>query len=155
MTPDKFIDQILVGARTCQRTSGIPASFTIAQAALESSWGNRAPGNNLFGIKADPSWKGPTVPINTHEVLNDQRVAITAQFRAYASMGDSLVDHARFFLDNPRYRQCFLEKTGEGWARAAAKAGYATDPGYADKLISIMRGRDLARFDVLPAEVRS
>jgi flagellar protein FlgJ len=154
MTPDKFIDQILVGARTCQRTSGIPASFTIAQAALESSWGNRAPGNNLFGIKADPSWKGATVPILTHEVVRGQRVAIIANFRAYASMGDSLVDHARFFLDNPRYRQCFLEKTGEGWARAAANAGYATDPGYADKLISIMRGRDLARFDVLPAEVK-
>lgn len=150
MAPDDFIEQILLGARTCQRTTGIPASFTIAQAALESSWGNRAPGNNLFGIKADPSWKGPTVPINTHEVLNGQRVAITANFRAYASLGDSLVDHAKFFLDNRRYRPCFLEKTGEGWARAVAKAGYATDPGYADKLISIMDGRELAQYDKLP-----
>jgi flagellar protein FlgJ len=150
MSPAEFIDQILVGARTCQRTAGIPASFTIAQAALESSWGSRAPGNNLFGIKADPSWKGPTVPILTHEVVNGERVKITAKFRAYPTLADSLVDHARFFLDNPRYRKCFLEKTGEGWARAVQAAGYATDPGYADKLISIIRGRHLADYDRLP-----
>lgn len=154
MTAAEFIDQILVGSRTCQRASGIPASFTIAQAALESSWGNRAPGNNLFGIKADPSWKGPTVPINTHEVVNGQRVAIVAKFRAYPTLADSVLDRANFFLQNPRYRKCFLEKTGEGWARAVASAGYATDPGYADKLIAIMRGRDLARFDKLPAEAK-
>lgn len=155
MKPEDFIDHILLGARTCQRTTGIPASFTIAQAALESSWGSRAPGNNLFGIKADPGWKGPTVPILTHEVVNGQRVQITAKFRAYASPGDSLLDHAQFFLQNQRYRKCFLEKTGEGWARAVAKAGYATDPGYADKLISIMRGRNLADYDKLLTEVRA
>jgi flagellar protein FlgJ len=142
-------------AQDCQRKTGIPASLTLAQAALESSWGARAPGNNLFGIKADPSWKGATVPILTHEVVNGQRVAITARFRAYASLAESLVDHAEFFLRNQRYRRCFAETTGEGWARAVAAAGYATDPGYADKLISIMRGRDLARFDQLPAEVKS
>jgi flagellar protein FlgJ len=62
-------------------------------------------------------------------------------------------DHAQFFLHNPRYRSCFREKTGEGWARAAAAAGYATDPAYADKLIAIIRGRNLARFDNQPAGV--
>jgi flagellar protein FlgJ len=148
MTPADFLDQLMVAARTCQRTAGIPTSFTLAQAALESSWGARAPGNNLFGVKADPSWKGPTVDIATHEVVDGKPVAITAKFRAYPSWSDCLVDHAQFFLQNPRYAPCFREKTGEGWARAVAAAHYATDPGYADKLISIIRGRDLGRFDV-------
>lgn len=149
MTPPDFIDQILLGARACQRTTGIPASFTIAQAALESSWGSRAPGNNLFGIKADTSWHGPTVPITTHEVVKGESVQVVAAFRAYPTLADSLADHAQFFLQNQRYRRCFLEKGGEGWARAVATAGYATDPGYADKLISIIRGRNLTRFDNL------
>lgn len=147
MAPAEFLDQLMLGARTCQRTSGIPISFTLAQAALESSWGNRAPGNNLFGVKADKSWHGLTVDVPTHEVVNGKSIAITAKFRAYGSWPECLVDHARFYLDNPRYRKCFLERTGEGWARAVAAAGYATDPGYADKLIAIMRGRNLARFD--------
>jgi flagellum-specific peptidoglycan hydrolase FlgJ len=153
MLPTEFLDHILLAARTCQRTTGIPASFTIAQAALESSWGARAPGNNLFGIKADKSWKGATVDIPTHEVVKGVRVAITDKFRAYPSWTECLVDHAQFFLQNPRYRKCFLEKTGEGWARAAAAARYATDPDYAAKLIAIMRGRNLARFDDLTARV--
>jgi flagellar protein FlgJ len=153
MTPAEFLDQLLLGARTCQRTCGIPVSFTLAQAALESSWGARAPGNNLFGVKADASWKGPTVDVPTHEVVDGKRIAITAKFRAYSTWADCLADHARFFLQNQRYRKCFLEKTGEGWARAVAAAGYATDPAYADKLIAIMHGRNLGRFDKLPDEV--
>lgn len=147
MKPEDFLDNLLTAARTCQRTVGIPASFTLAQAALESSWGNRAPGNNLFGVKADPGWHGPTVDIATHEFINGKPVAVVAKFRAYPSWSDSLLDHAQFFLQNRRYSACFKETTGEGWARAVAAAGYATDPGYADKLISIMRGRNLGRFD--------
>lgn len=147
MAPADFLDQLLLRARACQHAAGIPASFTLAQAALESSWGARAPGNNLFGMKADPGWTGPTVDIATHEFVDGKPVPIVAKFRAYPSWADSLADHTQFYLQNPRYRKCFLEKTGEGWARAVAAAGYATDPGYADKLISIIRGRDLTRFD--------
>lgn len=148
MSPADFLDQLLLGARTCQRTSGIPVSFTLAQAALESAWGTRAPGNNLFGMKADPAWKGSTVDVATHEVIAGKSVAITAKFRAYSTWADCLADHARFYLDNPRYAPAFRETTGEGWARAVAKAGYATDPAYADKLIAIIRGRNLSRFDI-------
>ena len=151
MTPNDFLDQLLAGARTCQRSSGIPVSFTLAQAALESSWGTRAPGNNLFGMKADPAWRGATVDVPTHEVVKGQSIAITAKFRAYSTWADCLADHAQFFQQNLRYRRCFLEKTGEGWARAVAAAGYATDPGYADKLVAIIRGRNLARFDKMGA----
>ena len=153
MTPAEFIDQMLPGARACQRTAGIPASFTIAQAALETGWGSRVRGNNLFGIKADRSWKGPTVDVPTHEVVNGKSIAIVAKFRAYPSWAACIEDRARFFLSMPRYARCFAEHTGAGWARAVAAAGYATDPNYADTLVSIMDGRELQRLDVLPVEV--
>jgi flagellar protein FlgJ len=148
MTPAEFIDNILPGARVCQRTAGIPVSFTIAQAALESGWGSSVRGNNLFGIKADKSWTGPTVDVPTHEVVGGKRIAITDKFRAYNSWTDCLQDRAQFFFRNPRYAKCFRETTGAGWARAVAAAGYATDPGYADTLIDIIRRRNLQQYDV-------
>ena len=152
MPPTAFIAMLVGPAQACQRTTGIPASFTIAQAALESSWGQRAPGNNLFGVKADRAWKGKTVDVPTHEVLNGKRVAMTCKFRAYADWTECINDRVNFFKANPRYRECFRETTGEGWARAVAAAGYATDPGYAKKLIAIMRGRNMAKYDT-PAKV--
>lgn len=147
MAPNDFLDQLVPAARTCQRTTGIPASFTLAQAALESSWGKRAIGCNLFGIKADKSWKGAVTMVNTHEVIKGKSTPMVDRFRCYASWSDCLQDRVEFFLRNPRYAKCFAEKTGEGWCRAAAAAGYATDPDYADKLIAIIRGRNLTRFD--------
>jgi len=150
MPPTSFIAMLAKAAQECQRVTGIPASFTLAQAALESSWGARAPGNNLFGVKADRSWKGKTVDVPTHEVIRGKRVAIVDTFRAYESWAECMADHARFFKVNPRYAACFRETTGEGWARAAAAAGYATDPDYAQKLIAVMRGRNMAQYDVLP-----
>jgi len=153
MTPAEFIDQMLPGARLCQRTSGIPASFTIAQAALETGWGKDAPGNNIFGIKADAAWKGPTVQFQTREVIKGTNIRIIGTFRAYPNWSACIQDRAQFFLRNPRYAKCFREKTGEGWARAVAAAGYATDPHYAESLIAVMDGRKLQRYDALPAEV--
>lgn len=148
MKPQDFLNMLVPAAQACQRASGIPASFTLAQAALESSWGERAPGCNLFGIKADKAWTGAVVMINTHEVVNGERVAITDKFRCYRTWDECLADRAAFFKNNHRYDACFFETTGHGWARAAAKAGYATDPAYADKLIAIMDGRNMAQYDV-------
>jgi len=156
MPPSAFLALMVGPAQACQRATGIPASFTLAQAALESGWGARCPGNNLFGIKADKAWKGPTVDVATHEVVRGQRVAITDKFRAYPSWEACMVDHAAFFKANPRYAACFRETTGEGWARAVAAAGYATDPDYAKLLIDVMGnrtgGRNMAQYD-LPAKV--
>ena len=147
MPPSAFIGMLAQAAQDCQRKTGIPASITLAQAALESSWGERAPGNNLFGIKADKSWTGPTVDVPTHEVAHGQRIAVTCPFRRYSSWLDSMVDHAQFLLKNPRYAKCFKQTDGAGWARELQAAGYATDPDYAKKLIDIMRGRNLAFYD--------
>lgn len=151
MPPTSFIAMLLAAAQDCQRATGIPASFTIAQAALESSWGKRVLGNNLFGIKGDRAWKGKTVDVPTHEVIKGKRVFMVDKFRAYESWAECLADRARFLKANPRYAACFRETTGEGWAHAVAAAGYATDPDYANKLIAVMRGRKMAQYDVLPA----
>lgn len=150
MPPSAFIGMLAQAAQDCQRRTGIPASITLAQAALESSWGARAPGNNLFGIKADRSWTGPTVDVPTHEVISGERIAITDKFRRYSSYAESMIDHAQFLLKNPRYAACFKQQDGAGWARALQAAGYATDPDYAKKLQDIMRGRNLAFYDTLP-----
>ena len=149
MPPSAFIAMLLPAAQALQRAHGIPASLTLAQAALETGWGERAPGNNLFGIKADASWKGKAVDVTTHEVLKGQRVKMVCQFRAYATLPDSVADRADFFLKNKRYAGCFKQKGGEAWAHAVADAGYATDPNYAKSLIAIMRGRNMAQYDIL------
>ena len=147
MPPSAFIAMLLPSAQACHRQHGIPASITLAQAALESGWGVRAPGNNLFGIKADKAWKGKTVDVPTHEFVAGRRVAMVARFRAYATLGDSILDRATFLRANERYADCFREATGEAWARALQRAGYATDPKYADTLIAVMRGRNMAQYD--------
>jgi flagellar protein FlgJ len=147
MPPSAFIGMLAQAAQDCQRKTGIPASITLAQAALESSWGERAIGNNLFGIKADSSWTGPTVSFATTEHLGGKDVGLVDKFRRYASWLESMVDHAQFLLHNDRYKPCFKETTGAGWATALQAAHYATDPDYAKKLQSIIRDRNLAFYD--------
>lgn len=152
MKPDQFLDMLLPAAQACQQRHGVPASFTLAQAALESSWGASRLANsgcNLFGVKADPNWKGATTVISTREFLNDQWVLVPAKWRCYADWNECLEDRAQFFIKNKRYAPAFKETTGEGWARAVAAAGYATDPDYAAKVVGVIRGRNLQRFDSL------
>jgi flagellar rod assembly protein/muramidase FlgJ len=152
MPPSAFIAMLVKSAQDCQRATGIPASFTIAQAALETGWGTRVIGCNLFGIKADRAWKGKTVSFATTEHLGGKNVGLVDKFRAYPSWDECMADRAEFFRRNKRYADCFKESTGDGWARAVAKAGYATDPNYAKILTDIMRGRNLYKLDV-PAKV--
>lgn len=150
MTPQDFIAALLPAAQECHRKYGIPASFTIAQAASESRWGDSDLAKkacNLFGVKADPSWHGPTFNLGTGEHLNGKDVFVPASWRKYADWQECMEDRAQFFIKNRRYASCFQQTTGEGWARAVAAAGYATDPKYADKLIATMDGRQLGRFD--------
>lgn len=151
MKPQAFIDMLLPAAQACQRETGVPTSFTIAQAALESSWGAKAPGCNLFCIKADKGWKGPVVSVVTHEeYVKGVKTLITANFRLYRTWDESMADRVDFFRKNPRYAKCWEETTGPGWARAVARAGYGTDSKYAELLIAIMDGRAMTRFDTLP-----
>ncbi|MET3232306.1 UNVERIFIED_ORG: flagellar protein FlgJ [Burkholderia sp. 1263] len=148
MTPDDFIKAVSPAAKTSAKTTKIPASFTVAQGALESAWGAHAPGMNLFGIKADPSWKGPVTTQITHEVVNGKTIMITAKFRAYTDWLGSINDHAQFLLTNKRYQPAFAYTTGALFAQAVAAAGYATDPLYAQKIVSIIKAHNLGMLDV-------
>ena len=142
MSPDDFIEKMRPGADECETSEGIPAAFTIAQGALESAWGASklcVEANNIFGVKANKGWKGKTYTKNTKEFLNGQWVIVPALWRAYDTWAECLLDHAEFFKVNPRYAKALETSDPEEFARRVAAAGYATDPKYADKLISIMR----------------
>lgn len=147
MKPSVFVETIAPAAVASAALSKVPASFTIAQAALESGWGAHCPGNNLFGIKADASWTGPSTRQDTREVINGESVMIRANFRSYPDWQGCMDDRAKFLQGNKRYAKAFSAKDGQEFARAIAAAGYATDPDYADKLVSIMERHNLARFD--------
>lgn len=147
MSPTSFIALLLPAARAAAKEFGVPVSITLGQAALESSWGVKAPGNNYFGVKADKSWAGPVVTFGTHEHLAGKDVAMPDKFRAYSTLDESVRDHAKFIKENPRYAPCFAEKDFAGWARALQAARYATAPNYADMLIAVINGRKMQQYD--------
>lgn len=150
MIPAEFIMRLSSPAMESRRKSGVPASITIAQAALESAWGESGlakAGNNLFGIKADSRWRGQTITFNTREFIRNQWVVVPAKWRKYASWQASIDDHAAFLKLNPRYKACFLCTTAPAFAQALAHAGYATDPDYANKLIALMNRHQLQSLD--------
>ncbi|MEO6147538.1 MAG: glucosaminidase domain-containing protein [Sulfuriferula sp.] len=147
MKPDDFIATIRPGADECEAEYGIPAAFTIAQGALESEWGGSESciqANNLFGVKADHFWKGPTISMQTEEVIRGKKVIVPAKWRKYDSWAESLLDHAKFFKVNPRYAAALVyPHDAKKFAFEIAKAGYATDPDYYKKLVSVMRSHKL------------
>ena len=148
-----FIAEIAPAAQTSMLANpGILASVTIAQAAVESSWGESQltlKANNLFGIKADPSWTGPSFQIMTGEYENGHEVMVPASFRAYKTWQDSINDHATFLLTNPRYKPCFQCFTAATFAQALQDCGYSTNPGYANLLMAIVNYHDLTSYDTV------
>lgn len=151
MTPDEFINLIAPAAMASAKLSRVPASFVIAESALESGWGKSqltVQANNLFGIKADKSWKGDTVSMMTREFIHGSPVMVPASWRKYPSFLESLNDHAKFLLVNPRYRKCFDVCTDcEKFCSAVVAAGYCTDPAYTSKIMGVVRAHNLTQFD--------
>lgn len=122
----------------------IPASITLAQGLLESGAGQSTlarKSNNHFGIKCGSDWNGKTV---RHD--DDARGEC---FRAYKHPKQSYEDHSKFLAGRPRYASLFKLKITDykGWARGLKKAGYATNPRYADQLIDIIELYDLDKYD--------
>jgi LysM repeat protein len=148
-----FILAIAPGARESQRKSGVPASVTLAQAILESDWGRSrlsSEANNLFGIKAlrEPGSAG-VYEASTREVYSGQSVMVLGAFKAYLSIADSIADHGNWFHDNRRYHDALTVRDDpRAFAYAISAAGYATDPGYAPKLIDLMDRFNLYAYDV-------
>lgn len=141
----EFVALHTEAAKKAEGASGIPASFMVAQAAHETGWGKKAirmaDGSNsfnLFGIKAGADWKGATTKIVTTEFVDGQAKKLTQTFRAYSSYDESFADYARLMKTSPRYRdvvaQASTTKSAHNFAHGLQRAGYATDPAYADKL---------------------
>jgi hypothetical protein len=148
----EFIAAVGAAAQSSMKTTGVPASITVAQAILESDWGRSRltrQGNNLFGIKA-LNGPGPdgVVTLATWEHLSDGDVLVQAPFKAYYTLEQSIDDHGRFFISNHRYAGALaVASDPRAFAHAIQDAGYATDPSYAAKLIGLMDKYNLYRFD--------
>ncbi|PXW22369.1 flagellar assembly peptidoglycan hydrolase FlgJ [Paraburkholderia caballeronis] len=144
---DAFVDKLAGAAQQASASTGIPARFIVGQAALESGWGKReirhadgSTSHNVFGIKATRGWTGKTVTATTTEYVNGQAHRVQAKFRAYDSYDDAMADYASMLKNNPRYASVITgSRSAEGFAQGMQRAGYATDPHYAKKLMSIMQ----------------
>ncbi|KNZ34373.1 MAG: glucosaminidase [Methylibium sp. NZG] len=142
----QFVRLHTESARSAETQSGIPASYMVAQAAHESGWGKReilnadgSTSHNLFGIKAGPGWKGAVAEITTTEYVDGQPRKVVAKFRAYGSYAESFNDYARLMKESPRYSQVLANSsTPRGFSEGLQRAGYATDPAYADKLTRVI-----------------
>lgn len=133
-------------AITQMKKHKIPASITLAQGILESGSGNSylaRSSNNHFGIKCGSQWKGKT---SYHDDDKENEC-----FRAYSRVKDSYLDHSVFLTSNQRYAFLFdlKENDYKAWARGLKKAGYATNPHYADRLIQLIEEEKLYVFDQL------
>jgi len=151
MDVKQFIDSLIPAAMESMKNDGIPASFTIAQAALESAWGSSklaVQGFNLFGVKAGKSWKGDILVLPTTEFIDGKEVKVQAKWRKYESLDQCIKDHTTFLKNNPRYAPAFIHKcNGDQFAHYIAAGGYATDPHYAKKLQSIIYSNHLLALD--------
>jgi Mannosyl-glycoprotein endo-beta-N-acetylglucosaminidase/LGFP repeat len=147
-----------------QNVYKIPALFTLAQSALETGWGKKAPSNNMFGIKADKNWTGQKVLVETDEYfttsdkpfpniisiefipsLGQYRYRVQDWFRAYNSPLESFNDRAQFFM-RKRYEKAFLYTDSYNFAREIAAGGYATNPNYYTLLASIISKLETIRI---------
>lgn len=143
---EAFIARMLPHARAAERETGMPARFILGQAALESGWGKHEPrgedgrpSHNLFGIKAGANWRGRTVEVVTTEYIDNRPQQLVQKFRAYDSYAESFADWARLIGNNPRYAKVLeAGQDAAGFAQSLQRAGYATDPLYAEKLTRII-----------------
>ncbi|ART79746.1 flagellar assembly peptidoglycan hydrolase FlgJ [Oceanisphaera avium] len=145
-SPEDFVKRLMPAAVEAGKRMGLPPEAMLAQAALETGWGKKIIGpkngdssHNLFGIKADNSWKNSKTWVNTLEYEQGVAVQVKAPFRSYSSFNDSFNDYVDFLHDNPRYGNALQQTDSpKQYFKALQQAGYATDPQYADKLSSIL-----------------
>lgn len=149
-TAESFVARFLPQAEAAAAKLGIEPRLLLAQAALETGWGKaleraEAPANNLFGIKATPSWDGARAAHWTMEQGSAGLERRREEFRAYDSAEASFGDYVDLIGHSPRYASAVANaEDPEAYARAVSDAGYATDPAYADKWLSIYNGERLA-----------
>ncbi|MES1928630.1 mannosyl-glycoprotein endo-beta-N-acetylglucosamidase [Salinisphaera dokdonensis CL-ES53] len=139
-----FLDRMESAAQVASDETGLPKRLILAQAALETGWGRHeirhADGSrsyNVFNIKAT-GWQGDSAEVTTTEFAGSRAYKTRAAFRAYESYEHAFSDYARLISESPRYAPVVNAPTAEDAARALQNCGYATDPAYAEKLVSIM-----------------
>ena len=140
-TPEAFVASIAPTAKAVAEELGIDPRIVIAQAALETGWGTSVKGNNLFGIKSHGKQDG--LMVQTHEVVDGERIKVRDNFRQYDSYDDSIADYGSFLQQNKRYQPMLQAATLQEQVAALGKSGYATDPNYADKVIAIAKSKRL------------
>lgn len=144
-SPEHFVSRLKPYAEKAAKALGVSPSLLLAQAALETGWGQkviknaRQSSNNLFNIKADSSWKGNRVAAQTLEYHQNTPVMEKAAFRAYPSYQESFNDYVRFLNQNPRYHSALKNNENDAFIHGIHKAGYATDPEYADKVLRVQQ----------------
>ncbi|TAA40334.1 flagellar assembly peptidoglycan hydrolase FlgJ [Corallincola spongiicola] len=146
-SPQAFVDSVMPYAKKAADALGTSPAVLIAQAALETGWGQKAirrgdgsSSNNLFNIKADQRWQGDSVSVNTLEYEQDLPVQRRAAFRAYDSVAESFNDFVDFLKKSSRYQPAIAEaKDSANFLHNLQQAGYATDPRYADKVLNVLK----------------
>ncbi|EJL84179.1 flagellar rod assembly protein/muramidase FlgJ [Herbaspirillum sp. CF444] len=144
---EAFQNRLQADAEAASQVTGIPAKFMLAQAALETGWGKKeirardgSSAHNLFGIKATGNWTGKVVEATTVEYVNGVAQRKVEKFRAYDSYSEAFQDYAKLLRSNPRYEKVLANaQDAHGFAYGLQRAGYATDPHYAEKLSRIIR----------------
>ncbi|EUJ27467.1 N-acetylmuramoyl-L-alanine amidase, family 4 [Listeria floridensis FSL S10-1187] len=156
-----FINTLAPLAQASQERYGVLSSITLAQGILESGWGKSEltkKGNNLFGMKG--RYNGNYVTMPTLEYVNGKWITINAEFRKYANWQESVHDHSLLFVngvswDKDHYKKVLDAPNYKVAAQELQNAGYATDPGYASKLINIVETYNLQQYDELYDSVSS
>lgn len=162
-SPEEFINKMWPQAQQAAQELGVDAKVLLAQSALETGWGKHVMQNNagqsshnLFGIKASHGWEGKTVSVQTVEYENGIAEKRQATFRAYDSFEESFNDYVQFLKQNPRYQQALTQvDSNEGFIKGLQKAGYATDPAYAQKIISILGREQLSELTPVKSQLTS
>jgi peptidoglycan hydrolase FlgJ len=146
-TPAEFVTALLPEAKEAAAALGVEPRLLLAQAALETGWGRSMPqrdgesAHNLFGIKAGASWSGEAVERWTLEHEAGVTAPQRERFKVYESAADSFADYADLIGTARRYADALAKADDpEAYARAVTKAGYATDPSYADKWLAVYHG---------------
>ena len=158
MNEKEFLSVIKDGSVKSWNSHSVLPSLVASQSILESGWGESElakNANNLFGIKADSDWQGDVYAVDTKEFLNGEWTTVKANFRKYDDIGESIIDHANFFVENDFRRNNYKHLIGETDYKKAVKAilkpvadySYATDPNYEDKIIKLIEQYKLYEWD--------
>jgi flagellar protein FlgJ len=147
--PSNFVSAVLPVIQVAAGALGVSPLGMLAQAALETGWGQRMPKTasgasslNLFGIKADDAWEGPKATATTLEISGGVAKPKRAAFRVYGSIAQSVGDFANLIGSSPRYRAAVADGANpHAYVAGIGKSGYASDPAYAAKLAKLMNSR--------------